>query len=187
MDYKKKTYLTLIISAIIIIALLLFLVGKLVRNIKSSSSEILKTKSAVFSYKERSEKYLKDIKDAYAKVEPKISEINNAFVNPEKAIDFIVAIERVAAQTNNYQEIREIASPDKKEGALYFQISLWGSFPNLIKFLAQLENMNYFVDSNSLQIMRIDEKELAGFIDKGTIVSTGDVKSIINIKTHTQW
>ena len=44
MDCKKKIYLTLIISAIVIAALLLFLVGPLVNKIKSSSGEILKTK-----------------------------------------------------------------------------------------------------------------------------------------------
>ena len=186
MDCKKKIYLTLIISAIVITALLLFLVVPLVNKIKSSSREILKTKSAALSYKERSDKYLKDIKDEYTGVEPKILKINNAFVNPEKAIDFIVAIEKVAALTNNYQEIREVTSPKKEEGVLYFQISLWGSFPNLIKFLARLENMEYFIDAKSLQITRIEEKELVGLTDKEITVSAGDVKSIINIKTHTK-
>ena len=116
----------------------------------------------------------------------KILKINNAFVNPEKAIDFIVAIEKVAASTNNYQEIKEVTSPKKEEGVLYFQISLWGSFPNLIKFLARLENMEYFIDAKSLQITRIEEKELMGLTDKEITVSAGDVKSIINIKTYTK-
>lgn len=185
MTCQRKIYLTLIISAIIIIALLLLLVSPLVGKIKSLSADLIEKKSMIFSYQERGGEYLETLRGEYTELEPKILEINSSFANPEKAIDFILTMERVAFLTNNYQEIKEVSST-KGENVLSFQISLWGSFPNLIKFLTQIENMNYFVDSNSLQITRIDEKELKGLSDKEIAVSAGDIKSIINIKTYTK-
>ncbi len=159
MTCQKKIYLTLIVSIIIIIALLIFLVNPLVDKIKSLSTDLMEKKNMVFSYQERGGEYLKNLQDEYTELEPKILEINNSFADPEKAIDFILAVERIAALTNNYQEIREIDSA-KEENVLSFQVSLWGSFSNLVKFLTQIENMNYFVDSDSLRIIRIKEKEL---------------------------
>jgi len=182
MSCKNKTYLALVVSAIIVIALLVFLIGPLVSKIKLISSILKEKKSAITSLEERSGDYLKFIQNKYNELEQKISKINNSFNDPEKAVDFIVAVEKIAVLTNNYQQIRETSSTEKN--VLSFQISLWGSFPNLIEFLAQLENMNYFVDSASLQITRIDERELTSLIEKKVRVSDGDVKSVINIKTY---
>lgn len=185
MDCRQKIYLTLIASAIIIIALLLFLVIPLVHNIKSLSGNLIEKKNTVESFKEKSDKYLKHLKNEYANLEPEISKINSSFIDPEKAVDFILAVERIANLTNNYQEIREISSSKEKD-VLSFQISLWGSFPNLIKFLAQLENMDYFVDSSSFQITKIEENELKGFVERGILVSADNIRSTINIKVYTK-
>lgn len=176
MNCKQKIYITSITSAIIIIALILILVTPPVKKIKSLSANLVEKKSLTSTYEKRGGDYLKNLKNKYIELEPQISKINKSFIDSGRVIDFILAVEKAAALTNNYLEIKEISS---------FQISLWGSFSNLIKFLAQLENMDYFVDSDSLQITKIGEKSLKDLIDKGIIVSTGDIKSVINIKTYT--
>ena len=185
MQAQQKIYLTLIILVVVVIALLLFLVAPLVNKIKVLSADFKEKNNLLASYKEKGSDYLKKLRDEYADLGLKISEINESFVDPGKAIDFILAVEQAAALTNNYQEIREISLPEE-ENILSFQISLWGSFSNLIKFLTQLENMDYFVDSDSFQITRIEERDVKSLEDKGIVVSIGDVRSVLEIKVYTK-
>lgn len=184
MSCKQKIYITLIISAIIIIALISILVFPLAKEIKSLSANLIEKKNLMSSYEKRIGDYLKNLKNKYAELEPQISKINKSFVDSGRVIDFILAVEKAAALTNNYLEIKEISS-SAEEKTLSFQISLWGSFSNLIKFLVHLENMDYFVDAGSLQITKIEEKSLKNLTDKGIMVSAEDIKSIISIKTYT--
>lgn len=184
MKTKQKIYLTLIIFILIVIGLLVFLINPLVDKVKLSSVEFRKKSDLSASYKEKGGNYLEELRDKHTSLEPDILEVNESFVDSERAVDFILAVEQAAALTNNYQEIKEISSAE--EGALSFRVSLWGSFPNLIKFLAQLENMDYFIDFDSLQTGRIGERDLKTLIDKGIVVSIGDVKSVVEINAYTK-
>lgn len=179
---QNKIYLILGALGIIIVILLLSIIFPLVNNIKRLAAEFDQKNNLLASYKEKAESYLGQLRSDYFKLAPEISKINDSFVSPEKVIDSILAVERAAALTNNYQEIKEV----KEDGALSFQVSLWGSFPNLIKFLARIENLNYFVDSESLQITRVGERELVNLEGKGIMVKGGDVRSVINIKAYTK-
>lgn len=192
MKIQQRIYLTIGITLAIVILLLLLLILPMVNKIKELSAGFVEKSNLLASYKEKSGDYFAGLKSEYADTESRIAEINKYFVNPEKAIDFIMAVEQIAVKTNNYQEIREINPPASPAGgpeennALLFQVSLWGSFPNLVKFLAQLENMNYFVDSNSLQVSKIEQRDLTRLKDRGIEVLTGDIGSVINIKAYTR-
>lgn len=184
METKQKIYLTLIIFVLIVIGLLLFLINPLVGKIKLSSAEFKEKNNLLASYKEKGGDYLEGLRGKHTSLELNILKINESFIGSERAIDFILAVEQAAALINNYQEIKEVISIE--EGVLSFRVSLWGSFPNLIKFLAQLENMDYFVDLDSLQISKIGERDLTSLAAKGIIALAGDVKSIIDIKAYTR-
>ena len=191
MSHEQKIYLTLVVSIAIIIVLLLVLICPLVSKIKALSTELREKNSIVSSYKEKSGDYLQRLRNEYLNSKPEISEVSGSFVNSEKVIDFILAVEQIAILTNNYQEIEEVSSPVDEAGGpeeriLFFQISSWGDFPSLLKFLVQLENMDYFVNSDSIQISRIEKRELRNLRDKKIIVSAGDVRSVINIKVYTR-
>lgn len=187
---QNRIYLTLSILVIVIIALLFFLISPLVSRVKALATELREKEGIVFSYKEKGGEYLEWLRSRYVSLESKILEINNSFIDSEKAIDFILTVEQIASLTNNYQEIKEVSSPASPIGGLEegsvlsFQISLWGNFSNLIKFLAQFENMGYFVDTGSLQITRIENRDLKSLADRGIVVSAGDVRSIISIKAY---
>lgn len=189
MQTQQRIYLTLAILAVIIILLLSFLIRPLTARIKAVSADFKEKNDSLASFEDKGTDYLARLSSEYSEIEAKISEINNYFLDSEKAIDFILAIEKVASLSGNYQEIKEVGSPASLTGgpvenSLSFQISLWGSFPNLVKFLAQLENMDYFIDINSLQISRIGERGVGGPEKKEIMVVVGDVKSVINIKIY---
>lgn len=185
MSPKSRIHLTLIILIIVVIVLLVFLNIPLVKEVKTLSVDFKEKNNLLASYGEKGGDYLIQLRNEHIKSEPRISEIQAAFAGAEKAIDFILALEQIAALTGNYQEKRETISPEQ-ENILSFQVSLWGSFPNLIKFLAQLENMKYFVNVDSLTTRRIEERDLKDLIDKGIVVPIESVKSILEIKVYTK-
>ncbi len=184
MSPKSRIYLTLIILIIVVIALLVFLNIPLVKEVKTLSVDSKEKNNLLASYGEKGGDYLIQLRDEHIESGTRISEIQASFVDSEKAIDFILALEQTAVLTGNYQEIREIVS--KEKNTLFFQVSLWGSFSNLIKFLAQLENMKYLVNIDSLTMLRIEERDSRGLVDKGIVVSIGNVRSVLEIKAYTK-
>ena len=193
MNTQRKIYLTLVILAVVIIVLLFFLIRPLVAKVKAVSDNFIEKNNSLASFEERGTDYLARLRGEYLDIESQIPEINKYFLFPNKVIDFILAIEEIATLSNNYQEIKEVGSPapptdgSKEEDILSFQISLRGNFPNLIKFLARLENMEYFIDIHSLQITRITEREQPGLEKEGIMVLVGDVKSTINIGVYVKY
>jgi len=185
MNTQRKIYLTLVILAVVIIVLLFFLIRPLVAKVKAVSDDFIEKNNSLVSFEERGTDYLARLRNEYFDIESQIPEINKYFLSPDKVIDFILAIEEIATLSSNYQEIREVGSPE--EDILSFQISLWGNFPNLIRFLVQLENMEYSIDIYSLQITKAGEREQGGLKERGIVVSTGDVKSTINLGVYVKY
>lgn len=183
---QRKIYLTLTILAVVIIVLLFFLIRPLIAKVKTVSVDFKEKNNSLVSFEKRGTDYLARLRGEYFDIEPQIPEINKYFLEPGEAIDFILAVEEIATLSSNYQEIKGVGS-SKEEDILSFQISLWGSFPNLIKFLARLENMKYFIDIYSLQIAKVEERDRGGLREKGIVVSVGDVKSTINIGVYVKY
>ena len=182
MSLKSRIHLTLAILVIAVIILLVFLDIPLVKKIKTSSANIKEKNNLLASYEEKGGDYLTRLRNEYVESEPRISETRISFVESGKVIDFILALEQIAVLTGNYQEIRETTS--KEKNILPFQISLWGSFPNLIRFLVQLENMKYFINVDSFVTLRIEKRDLGSLTNKGIVVSIEDVKSVLEIRAH---
>jgi Tfp pilus assembly protein PilO len=185
MNTQRKIYLTLVILAVVIIVLLFFLIRPLVAKVKAVSDNFIEKNNSLASFEERGTDYLARLRGEYLDIESQIPEINKYFLFPNEVIDFILAIEEIATLSSNYQEIKEVGSSE--EDILSFQILLRGNFPNLIKFLARLENMEYFIDIHSLQITRITERERSGLEKEGIMVLVGDVKSTINIGVYVKY
>lgn len=181
----QKIYLSSVITAIVIICLICFLVFPLIEKVKITSA-IFWEKNRIFSLLIKKDKdYLAELEKEHKDYESSIILSEKAFLDSDKAVEFIFALELIALQTGNKHEINEIVLPgtEKKEGILPFQVSLWGSFPDLIRFLVNLENMTYLVDVDSIQIKRLTERDVFG---KKAGLSIGDVESIMRIKVYTK-
>ena len=79
------------------------------------------------------------------------------YLPAKKTIEFIKILETISQQTQNSQTIsviKNIDSANKTTNILDLEISLSGSFPNLIKFLIYLENSQYYNNINSIKIAR---------------------------------
>lgn len=184
---RYKIYYIIAIIAFLTIIILFGAILPLINGIKAKSANTATMLSQTdnlysdwFALK-TAEKTLKKIDE---------NRLENIFLNPDQSLNFIVAIENIIKNNNLYHEIKILtlspASPksDKNEPAkptLPFQITIWGTFPNFMRFLNNLENLPYFVEIDSLQINRLSETDP---IIKSFILNTGDIKATLNIKVY---
>lgn len=173
---NKKTYLTIAVFSGLIAIISLLLVWPLIKQIKTSGQELIQSQEtmAIFFQNWRN---LETSRQQSKEIEEKLAETK--FIMPaDEAINFIVALENAALATNNSQEISVLTS--KKEEAIDFQVTVNGSFPNLLKFMAYLENLSYYNQIASLQINRLESTQISP--TKNIFgLTPGDVKSIIRL------
>jgi hypothetical protein len=167
-------------AAVIVLNLAVLVLGVwfLTSKIISDSSRLGEKKMA-----------LEEISQGQNQIEnAKIEEINfemdnfwQSFFSKDQPIKFINALEEFAQKTNNDLEINLLAAPEeaKGESALWFRVSLAGSFNNFMHFLKYLENMKYYVQIQQIQMSRVgvssDNPNLRN-------LGPGDVQSAINLK-----
>ena len=186
-NFKKNFYLTLIVAFIGLLiaagAITPFLLAKIEKANaelaeRKKSSDILANKQGSFSawHKE------------YRQIKPEADRINSSFLAPDNLLECIVAIEEIAKKTSGKYELKiieEAKSDEKKKDAkqeaegISFQVSFWGSFSGLVRFLSQLENMKYFNEVLALQIQRLDQKI-------GEQPSGIEIAAVLNIKVFTK-
>lgn len=185
MTQKRKIYLTLTIITGLFLVMIFGVIYPLISKIKSTSFDLIQKKE-ILEDLEKNQQKISRLEKEYQLIKPELIKIEqNLLQQPEKTLDFIVALEGIAQKSNNQYEIKPIEQPKKESSSsLDFQVSLWGNFPNLIRFLVYLENMPYLIEVTKIQIQRISQegiikKELTGLL-------IGDVATNLNIKVYTQ-
>lgn len=173
MNIKQKICLSL--GLIIIIAVLLFglLVQPLLREIKSTSASLGEKKEKLNILEKADQKYLEQLEIDYEETKKDLSLVESAFLISDQAVDFIVELETFASLTFNTLEIKSVNYP-------VFSLHTIGSFSNLMKYLAWLENGRYFVNIDSINIRRIGTREAP--IKEASI---GDIETILEITLPT--
>jgi len=175
----KKIYLiagAFFLTIILLIGLVIF---PLFKKIETDSQQLSQKKQAMDSLLQN----WQSLENSKTDYEQMIQELNNqpALLDPAQAIKFILKVEDFADLTQNEENISVIPRANssetiqQKENVLEFQISLMGSFPNLIKFLIYLENAPYYNNVKSLQINRLNESI------NGQKANAANISSVINL------
>jgi Tfp pilus assembly protein PilO len=185
MDSKRKIYLTSIIFFILFCGEIFGLIPFLYARINSASADLTNKKQNLEDVQKKEQEAVA-AEDEYQAIMPQLDEINSSLLDKGKVLDFIVTLEKIADKTGNHSEISVVssakaASKKKPDQTMEFQISLEGSFSDLVKFLSKVENMPYLNDVDSIQI-----KGYASGEDKnGTSQSDSNViATTINIKVY---
>lgn len=161
MSLEKK----LIISIVIILGLILILV---VFFIKPTFSEIEKMRKEIKTELMTIEKsYLKSqiltkAKKEFNEIEKNIQSLQNIFLSEEKGTEFITFLEKIAHQYNIIQEIKigEAQSLKDDYKVISLQLSLKGSFFNLIRYFQEIENLDFYFNIESLTLTTVNDEEV---------------------------
>jgi len=187
--FQKKALLTLGISIIVLTLLVWLVFLPLINKIRVASSEYLFNQEILKRLDQR-ESLFKELEEYYQEKESDLGLIKGVFLNQNEAVGYISTLETIASQTGNDFEIKTASAFGSAEGEEYFlalRISLWGSFPNLLKFIANLEDSPYppyrLIEISNLTINRIEPGRIV-MSESGP--KTGDLETQLVIKIYTQ-
>lgn len=174
-------------SFFVVLGLIIFLVtSPLIKQIKNDGFELSEKKQNIeLLYQDW--RVLETSRQEYIKIENELNSLPTILPTGE-ALKFIMLIESIAQNTNNRQVVSAIdGTGDKKVAGqpLNFQIALRGNFPNLIKFLAYLENAPYYNEIDSVQIKGLTAKDIQSMKEgEGAGLVSGDITSTLKISVY---
>jgi len=172
---------------LILLGLIIYLIATpLLNQIKNDGFELSEKKqSTELLYQDW--RILESSRKEYVKIQNELNALP-AILPSGEALKFIMLIESIAQNTNNRQEVSVTSNASAKKEAnqpLDFQIVLRGNFPNLVKFLAYLENAPYYNEINSLQIKGLTAKEIQSLKEgEGAGLGAGDISSTLKISVY---
>jgi hypothetical protein len=175
MSIKQRIFLfsglILIIATFLVWGVLNFLVVE----IKKTSFLAQEKIEELASLEKIDLEYLRDLESYYNNIKEDLSLVKYGFLDPNQAVDFFMDLENISSSTRNRKlEIKAGEFP-------YFTLYLFGDFPSLMRFLGWLENGDYLIDVESIQIRRLTERDIS-FGEKD--ISPGGIKTILQIRGH---
>lgn len=138
-----------------LVALALFVIVPAVSKSRMMSQEIHKQEIYLEKLYQRGQ-LLKKVKRQLAEVRPLIEQLSQGFVNPDQSVKFISSLEKIAQDNELVQKI-EVGTEEKIRADNYevlpVRLILKGNFVDLVKYLRQLEQMEYYFNINSLSVV----------------------------------
>lgn len=175
MDIKRKIYILLGIIAVVFSAIIFWTVPFLIGQIRQVSSDFISSQGDLIKV-QKSQNDVEYQKKQYQAIKPEIEKNTDVFLEKSKAISFIIALEEIARQSGNQTEI-QVMDQNSKE-SIVFQVSLWGGFANLIKFMSYLDNLVYLNQVEVVKIQRINQDNA----EKG--IKAGEISSVLQIRAY---
>ena len=180
----RKTQISLAVFAIFSLAFLVLLIYPLLNKIKENSENFIVQKKTLLGL-EAKIKNLRDVQALYRSYQPNLEKMDGLFINAEEPIGFIEFLEQEADSAHLSIEIYP-SNPKKVNGdtwqSMEFQITLFGSFLNFLKFINKLEASPYLFETQNLTIQRLTDNDvsLKGF--EG--LRAGDISAVLKIKVY---
>ncbi len=196
-DFRKKIYLKILILIIAIAVLIFFVIRPIFSKIDQTSQRIQETQFILSEF-DQQKKYLESLENDSENIEKENIVLSQVLIEPQNIVNFIIALEKIADVTENQMEINVVAP--QKENTLNistqqpvsknefynvpFNLNLEGKFNSLMDFLVLLENMEYYVDVDSINIEAITEQVQ---LENKEILEQylGIIKTNISIKVYT--
>jgi len=193
LNTRQKIYLNLVIFLVCFILIILCIFFPLIERIKRESVAFQEARGRLSVLREEAV-YLVQLKKDYESVRDDFARFKKAFLSSDEIVDFIINLEEIARNTNLYQEI-QIYTPQKsklqkeegfQENSLEFILKLEGEFKDLVNYMAYLENMDYYTETEEIQIKRVNEKNLSSLKrnQKEHNLSSGDILTNLKIKVY---
>lgn len=151
---KNKITVSLILWLAIILSLIYFIVRPTVKEIKTMSRAI-EAQREDLEKKYVKGQSLKKLTENLNKIEPKLELLNQIFINKNRELEFIASLENEANNNQISQKIN-LSAPqtikNKDFQIINLQLSTGGKFIKQLKYLMDLESLNYYINIKSLEL-----------------------------------
>lgn len=150
---NKRIIILLILVIITIFLIIFFIIKPGFLEIKNLSQQIENEKKSLEELYSRGET-LSKIKNEYKKIEKDISLLDNVFLTEGKELEFITSLEKIAQGQKVRQDVNIGMTKILKENykLIPIQLRLRGNFLDLIKYLRELEKLDFYLNIDSLSI-----------------------------------
>lgn len=155
MSFKQKIVFTLASLLILLVAIWIFVIRPTIREIKKISDAVYRQRVML------EEKYikgqtLKKTMEDFKQIQPQIPSLSSIFLQKGNELKYITKIEEMAGQNQIDSELQlntKTMAPlkDVLEN-LPFTLILKGDFVSIIKFLTELEKIDYYTNFYSLSL-----------------------------------
>lgn len=171
MSIRQKIYLAFLCVITMLTLLILFVFKPLFVEIKNTAASTLESREKLIALERMDKKYIEEVEKDYEIISGNLVAIKKQLVGKSGAVGFFEAMETAAESTNNKIEISASEFP-------ILTLSVFGTFSDLMKFLGWLENGDYFIGVESINIARVSVKEDA------ELITDGRIKTNIKIKIY---
>lgn len=153
-NLKNKIIAILVGFVLIIFGLIYFIVVPAIRDIKIIGGEIEDQRIDL------EKKYIKggslrQLTENLKIIEPKLSLLDQIFINKNRELEFITTLENQANEAKVVQKIN-LSPPPTTENQEFqkndLQLSVNGEFNEQLKYLINLESLNYYINIKSLEL-----------------------------------
>ncbi len=144
----QRTRLFWFLTTIVIASVAILVIYPAMREIKTTAAEINKLKEEL-RQRQTPEYALKEVLTSYRRHEARINLLNRAAMNKSRELEFITALEDIAARYKVQQKIdigNYQAFPNGAFSQMPLQLQLTGSFKDELKYLQGLERLPVYIN-----------------------------------------
>lgn len=160
MNIGKKIIISAAVAGFTIGLLIYFIILPTIQDIKKISDAVYAERVDLEKKYMRGQLLKKTLED-FEKIKPEKEKLASIFINPGKELEFITALEKIAGRYNLKQNIQLPTISEKIGEKTYYPLPLEvvinGDFIEILKYLKDLERLNYYFNIASINIS-LDEK-----------------------------
>lgn len=189
-NLKNKITISLSGFFIVILSLIYFIVVPTVQEIKTMGDSI-EAQREDLEKKYIKGQSLKKLTENLNKIEPKLELLDQIFINKNRELEFITSLENKANKNQVSQKIN-LSAPEKTENQNFqktnLQLFTKGVFIKQLQYLADLEQLNYYINVKILELSPAAGGEPARADSHGLLPSSAETNSLnMYVEADTYW
>jgi hypothetical protein len=143
---------SLSLSLAALAALVGFIIWPSIKDIRSLN-EVIENQQVELERLYIKGRSIKQTLEEYREVKPTVATLDNIYVKRGDELKLITTLEQVAHDQGVEQDLTQASPTDNRQGnTLQLQLHVVGSLPKLIKYLAALEALDYYLNVNLLRL-----------------------------------
>lgn len=171
---KHKILLSIVAALIMTVLIILFIIIPTVQDIQTINRNIISEKENL-ELKFKKGQYMKKVMEDLKNIEPNVTALRSVYLRKGEELDFITTLEKISEKFNLESDINIIQDQARESSdglqELGIEIQLDGSYEHTLRYLTELEQLDYYTTIHSLEISSTEK-------------NTGRVKSKLRGKIY---
>jgi Tfp pilus assembly protein PilO len=154
-NIKRKITLVIVVFLLASALIVYLIIINTINNIKQLRVNII-TQEVGLEKEMAREKNINILSEKLDKIEPQMKKFEQIFINQNRELEFITTLEDIALSNKVLQKISlnlNAAKAEQTYKKIPLALNIQGNFYNILQYLTSLENLNYYINITSLEII----------------------------------